>query len=423
MPLTPYGLVLLLVLFAVLIAPLIPMRRRSAGIAHFPIVTVGLLAVNIVCYFASLTGGTPDLDELRKWGMTPRDVNIVTLVTHIFLHGGWDHLLGNMLGLWLFGPHVEEALGRLEYLLFYIGCGIAAGLLHLVFAMTVMPGAADTPLVGASGAIFGLLGLFAVRYWRAKVRVLLLFSVPTVVAVSAFVLLQLLSGLISLYAPGGTGRIANWAHIGGFFFGALLAFPLRMREESRREYGKEDAEKAVAEGDNEVAAAHYRQVLMNAPEDAETHFALARVYMDLRQSEAAHRHLKDSLHFFLKSNQSLAVARVYQDAIRNFESFPLPGFMLQRIANACEETEHFTLAIHALSDLCRDYPDSQEAEVGLLRLGRLHLEKMNQPQNAEAIFSEFLRLYPHSEWKNHATRLREHARRTGGFGTIPAPGL
>lgn len=420
MPHTPYELLQFIVLSVVLIAPLIPMRRRSAGIAHFPTVTVALLAANVICYLASLSGGSPDQDEMRKWGMIPRDVSIVTLVTHLFLHGHWFHLLFNMVVFWFVGPHVEEALGHLEYLLFYIGCGIAAGLLHLVLAMLLMPAAIDTPLVGASGAIFGLLGLFVVRYWRAKV---LLFSVPATVAISFFVALQLFSGIATLSTPGGTGSTAHWAHIGGFFFGALLAFPLRMREESRREYSKEDAEKAVAEGDNEVAAAHYRQMLSNAPEDAETHFALARVYMNLRQSEAAHRHLKESLHFFLKSNQSLAVARVYQDALRNFEVFPIPGYMLQRIANACEETEHFTLAVHALSDLCRDYPDTQEAEVALLRLGRIHLEKMGQPQNAEAIFSEFLRLYPNSEWKNNAIKLRDEARRSNGLGTLPAPGL
>src|SRR4051812_28758997 len=115
--LSPYGLVLLVILFVAFLAPLVPMRRRSAGIAHFPIVTVILLFLNIIFYFASLSGGEPSRAIIANWGMIPREVSILTLLTHVFLHGSWDHLFGNMLGLWLFGPHVEEALGRLEYFL------------------------------------------------------------------------------------------------------------------------------------------------------------------------------------------------------------------------------------------------------------------------------------------------------------------
>jgi membrane associated rhomboid family serine protease len=420
MLLSPYGLLLLIVLFAAFLAPLIPLRRRAVGIAHFPIVTVSLLFANVIFYLASLQQGEPSLRVLQQWGLIPGQLGIFTLITHIFLHGSWDHLFGNMLGLWLFGPHVEEALGRSEYLLFYVGCGIAAGLLHLAFALTVVPSAIGTPLVGASGAIFGLLGLFAVRYWRTRIQVLLVFSVPAVWAVSFFALLQLIAGLISLSSPDGTGKVANWAHVGGFLFGALLAIPLKMREESAREYNKEDAEKAMAVGELEVAASHLRQALENAPEDAETQHALAKVYIQLRQAEAAHRHLLEALRFFLKGNQYVAVARVYQDALEGFEEFPLPARTLQRIASACEETEHYSLAIRALSDLCRDHPESREAEVSMLRLGKLHLHKMNQPQNAEGIFCEFLRLYPDSEWKTHAERLRDEARHSGNF-TSPSP--
>ncbi|GAB4454552.1 MAG: hypothetical protein OHK0029_09270 [Armatimonadaceae bacterium] len=419
MLLSPYGLLLLFALFAAFLAPLIPLRRRSAGIVHFPVVTCALLFSNILLYLLSLNHGEPSYQLIRAWGMTPREFSMITLLTHLFLHGSWDHLLGNMLGLWLFGPHVEEALGRFEYLLLFIGCGVAAGLLHLLIALTMMPVAAGAPLVGASGAIFGLMGLFAVRYWRTRVRVLLLFSIPAVWAVSFFALLQLFAGLFSLGSTDAATRVANWAHVGGFIWGALLAVPLRMREESHREYNKEDAEKAVAQGENEIAASHYRQALEHHPDDAETHHSLANIYIRLRQAEAAHRHMMEALNLFLKSGQSLAVARVYQDSLAGFETFPLSARMLQRIASACEETEHYNLAIHALSDLCREYPDSREAEVGLIRLGKLHLHKMNQPQNAEGIFSEFLRSYPDSEWRVHAQKLQEEARQAG---TVAPPG-
>jgi membrane associated rhomboid family serine protease len=405
-----------------LLSPIVPLRRYAGGMGKFPVVTLCLLLATIACYFASLSGGQPSLAVVKQWGMTPSEVSLLTLVTHLFLHGSWYHLFTNMLGLWIFGPHVEEALGRWEYLTFYLACGIAGGLLHMVLAMTVLTGVAGTPLVGASGAIFGLLGLFAVRYWRDKARVFLLFVVPAVWAVGGFVVLELLAGISALYV-GPLGKVANWAHIGGFAFGALMALPLRMREDSHREYGREDAEKAVESGQNEVAAAHYRQLLKDHPDDAETHHALANVYVALRQGEAAHRHLRDALNLFLAANQYVAVARVYEDALHGFETFPLSAKLLQRIATACEETEHFTLAVHALSELCREYPNAVEAEVGLLRLGKLHLHHLGQPRNAEGIFGEFLRLYPESEWRPHALRLRDEARRTSDGAALPVSGV
>jgi hypothetical protein len=95
----------------------------------------------------------------------------------------------------------------------------------------------------------------------------------------------------------------------------------------------------------------------------------------------------DALKLYLKHGQSLAVARVYEDTVSCFETFPLPPTLLQRVASACEESEQYSLAVRALSELCRDHPKAREAEMGLLRLGKLHLYKLNQPQNAEGIFS------------------------------------
>lgn len=411
---SPVLVLVFLVLLAALAAPLIPMRRRRAGFEGFPAVTLALIFLNGIVFAASLTDGRLNEQFIASWGMIPRHATVITLMTHMFLHGGLLHLVGNMIGLWLFGPHVEEALGKVEYLLFYLGSGVAAGLLHLLIAATMMPAAAGAPLVGASGAIFGVLGLFAVRFWRARVRVFLLFSVPAMWAVGAFAAFQVIAALASLADGGASDSTANWAHVGGFVFGALLAIPLRMREDSRLEYGLEDAEKAAALGDNETAAAHYRGILATTPDDPAAHHALGRVCVRMRQSESAYRHYMDALTLYLRANQPLAVAQVYGDAVEAFENFPLAPNLLQRVASACEEAGQFALAQRALSELCRDYPDAREAEMGLLRLGKLHLHKLNQPQNAAGIFSEFLRLYPDSEWAAHARRLREEADAAAG---------
>ncbi|HEX5581255.1 MAG TPA: rhomboid family intramembrane serine protease [Gemmatimonadaceae bacterium] len=153
-------------------------------------------------------------------------VNLITPLTSMFLHGGWGHILGNCLFLWVFGNNVEDSMGRLRYVAFYLICGLAAAATHVL----VDP-ASPIPTVGASGAISGVLGAYLVLYPRVHVRLLvpIVFFI-TIVRVRAWVVLvlwfvfQLLAGLPQLMAldPEVSGGVAVWAHVGGFVAGALL---------------------------------------------------------------------------------------------------------------------------------------------------------------------------------------------------------
>ena len=409
------------VVLAALALPLVPARRRA--LQTFPAVTVGLIVLNTYLFLITSHGGQLSEEIARGWGLTPQSATLITLLTSAFLHGSWLHLGGNMVGLALFGPHVEEALGRIEYLLFYIGCGIAAGLLHVIVSATLLPGAADVPMIGASGAIFGVLGLFAVRFYRARVRVLLFAHVPAIWAVGCFAALQVIAGVASLADGGRSDSTANWAHVGGFLFGMLLALPLKMREDGRREYQKEDAEDAASAGRMDQAAAYYRLLLTDKPDDVEAHRALGRVCVQLGQGEAAHRHFTDALRLSLRAGHSPAVADVYEEVCLSFTAFPLPPSLLQRVGSACEEMQRFPLALRALGDLCRDFPQAPEAEMALLRMGKLHLQRLGQPDSAQGILEEFLRLYPASEWRTHVQRLLGEARQAQHpGGPLPAPG-
>lgn len=153
-------------------------------------------------------------------------INIYTPLTSMFLHGSWGHLIGNGLFLWVFGRAVEDSLGRLRYVVFYLLCGLAAA----VAQMAVDP-ASPVPMVGASGAISGLLGGFLVLYPRARVRILFIFIIliRVITLPAAFVLLwwiglQVLTGLPQLMSvrPEVSSGVAVFAHIGGFVSGALL---------------------------------------------------------------------------------------------------------------------------------------------------------------------------------------------------------
>jgi membrane associated rhomboid family serine protease len=165
-------------------------------------------------------------------GLPPDDW--LPVLTYMFLHGGWAHLLLNMWTLWLFGAAVEDRLGHLRYLAFYLACGVAAG-----FAHAVVNAHSAAPTVGASGAIAGVLGAYARLFPRAwlilLVPVLFLpvfFAVPAMTYVAVWFALQLLQGTAAALLPG-EGGVAWWAHIGGFLAG-LLFVPLLRRPASRR---------------------------------------------------------------------------------------------------------------------------------------------------------------------------------------------
>ena len=153
-------------------------------------------------------------------------INALTPLTSMFIHGGWGHLLSNMLFLWVFGNNVEDSMGRVRFLAFYLICGLLAAAVHVM-----VDAASPVPTVGASGAISGVLGAYVVLYPRVHVRMLFLFViVPVTFHVRAWVVLifwfawQVLSGLPQLMSvnPEVSSGVAVWAHVGGFVAGALL---------------------------------------------------------------------------------------------------------------------------------------------------------------------------------------------------------
>ena len=156
---------------------------------------------------------------------------LLPMVTSMFLHGGWMHLLGNMLFLWVFGGAVEDAMGRFQYLIFYFVCGVGSAIAHTIFNW-----GSTVPTVGASGAISGVMGAFIVLYPGAQVATLipalfLFFTVriPAFLMLGYWFFLQIFSGLASLGVGGQQGGVAWWAHVGGFLLGAVLVVGKKFR--------------------------------------------------------------------------------------------------------------------------------------------------------------------------------------------------
>jgi membrane associated rhomboid family serine protease len=159
-----------------------------------------------------------------------------TILTSMFLHGGWLHIIGNMWFLWIFGDNIEDHLGHFRYLLFYLACGVAAAITHIIFNLS-----SNEPTVGASGAIAGVMGAYVILYPRARVLTLVFFFlwwIPAWVFLGYWFLIQFLSGAAMSVAETSrsTGGIAFWAHVGGFVAGILLIKILPQRARRYR-YG------------------------------------------------------------------------------------------------------------------------------------------------------------------------------------------
>lgn len=215
----------------------------DAPVSRFPIFTVLLIFINVLVFFYELSLG-PELEHfIGIFGVTPKVLwqwllagdfssAAIVLLSSMFLHGGWLHLGGNMLYLWIFGDNVEDVLGHFRFLGFYLLSGLAAMLSHAYF----LPNS-TAPAIGASGAIAGVLGAYLVNFPGARVYILLplfiffpVITIPAFFALGFWFLQQLLNGLLAVAEPGFT-QVAWWAHIGGFVAGMLLVKILTRRRQ------------------------------------------------------------------------------------------------------------------------------------------------------------------------------------------------
>jgi len=222
---------------------LIPLRD-SAKSSTFPFVNIAIIVLNLVIYVNEVLMEPFELNQFfYTYGLIPAEVSntfytgaavtplLVSFITATFVHGGWFHVLGNMLFLWVFGDNVEDRLGHAKYLLFYLLAGMAGGAAH------IMTNPASTvPVIGASGAVAGVLGAYIIAFPRSRILALVplfviffLAEIPAIVFIAIWFVLQLFNGVASL---GGTATtVAYWAHIGGFVIGALLIKILAQRRE------------------------------------------------------------------------------------------------------------------------------------------------------------------------------------------------
>jgi membrane associated rhomboid family serine protease len=220
---------------------MIPLKDKIQR-RHFPFITLVLIIANIAFFIYEVSLGKNLDNFLLNFSVVPYNIyksvqtgNLnplayLTLLTSLFLHGGWLHLGGNMLYLWVFGDNVEDKLGGMRFLFFYLLCGLTASALHIYIDPL-----SRVPVIGASGAISGVLGAYLLMFPKARIVTLIpififiqIAELPAYLLLGFWFILQFFSGMLSLGSPVSEGGgVAWWAHIGGFISGMILLFPFR----------------------------------------------------------------------------------------------------------------------------------------------------------------------------------------------------
>jgi membrane associated rhomboid family serine protease len=213
-----------------------PIGDDDSARRSLPVVTYALIAFNVLFFLLELNGGE---SFIRQWAFIPRRFgenpagDVPTIFSAMFMHGGWLHLGGNMLFLWIFGDNVEDEFGPAKFLIFYLVCGIAA-----TFAQYFVMPQSSIPNVGASGAIAGVLGGYLLLFPHARVRVLMgnqIVALPALMVLGLWIVLQVFSGVGSVAQTSqtqDTGGVAYMAHVGGFVAGFVLTLLLRERRQT-----------------------------------------------------------------------------------------------------------------------------------------------------------------------------------------------
>jgi membrane associated rhomboid family serine protease len=221
-----------------------PLRDKIPS-KTFPFVTVSLIVINLVVFFYELSLGEQLNSFLNTFSIIPSRFQEVinqpsfqlfpvglSLFSSVFLHGGWMHIIGNMWYLWIFGDNVEDSTGHFRFLMFYLLCGILAGLTHIL-----MNPFSTVPTIGASGAIAGVMGAYFLLFPKSKILTLIfififiqIIEIPAVFFLGFWIILQFISGSMSRGLVDSGGGVAWWAHIGGFLVGLALILIFKKRK-------------------------------------------------------------------------------------------------------------------------------------------------------------------------------------------------
>jgi len=377
-----------------------------------PWATLALIALNLYVFFALQhrpgEENLPLVFSRFEWWMP---------ITYMFAHGSYWHIGLNVLFLWVFGSHAEDALGRGRYLMLYFSAGLSAAALHGLATATLYPAEIDAGLLGASGAIMGVVSLFVLRFHGVQVRFFLWALLPYIFSVRAvwvgiiYVAWDIGSAVMTTGSDG-LGGVAHWAHIGGFIAGALWAWALRLPEEGTDELQADEVRSLVATGAWARAAAVLQERLARNPADPDLHYQLATCFEMMRgDRNLAVQHWNEHLRLLLLSGRTDQAATRFLALTADYEPADFSPATLLRLGAAFERQQDVNDALTAWLAIPRGHRDSPQAPVATMRAAEL-AERTSDIDRARKLYDAITRFWPESSEALTATaRLR----------TLPSP--
>ena len=411
----------------ILLRLVLPMPiRTDRTLKTVPYVTYALLFINIFVHLSTL--GLSDVQMVnfhQAWGFVPNQPNFLTLFTHAFLHDGLMHLVGNMLILWIVGTVLEAGIGSMLFLMLYTASTIAAVLLFSIITKIFLPGDMDIVLVGASGAIAGVLGFATFRYFHLKVMTILLVLgfipvpkpiwFPFWVYGAYFVGTNIISGISTVIDPASSPGVAYWAHIGGFGLGVLAALILQSGNDGMRENIIETSARVATRGEHTFKSIQeVWDLLKKNPKDPELLEALAGLMLVEGQTEQSRDYYLRAVTQFQAQRLPDRAAISYLNVLHHFPDTALPLRDQMNVAAALERSGHFAESAQAYTLVSQIYPDTDEAQNSMLRTSALYSRYFHDDERAKAILLELIRRYPNSTWCDMAReRLSNYEKRVG----------
>jgi len=333
-------------------------------------------------------------------------------LTAAFVHFGYLHIVGNLLYLLLFGWYLEDRLGPVRYALLFLGAAVVGNLTQGWYNLHVLH-LPPTGIIGASGAVSGVLGGFLVRLYVTRVKVAYWVfmplqgytrggrvDIPVIFALALWVILQVSRGLVQL---GGAGpNVAYLTHVTGFAFGIGLMAVLGSWRAGREEAYRIRAQRCLRRGDTWGAQEQLSHYVALRPDDGSAHAELARVQVQTEDQIGAQASYLVACEKLLRANQRGESEDVYQEAVRGFPAFSLSAEPQLDLAFGLERNLKPEAALHAYEAFCRRFPDHEEAPFALLRAANIYARTLEDADRARSCYERLVECYPDDAWVDFA---------------------
>jgi membrane associated rhomboid family serine protease len=390
-----------------------------------------LCFTNVFVHLGTISMNTVQLSQFHDtWGLQLNAVGPmlpVKLFTHAFVHGDILHIAGNLLLLWLMGTVLEATIGSLPFALLYLASLLGAVLLHGGVVRLFFPDAMDVTLIGASGAISGITGYTALRFYYLRVMSLILpfsclpipypFWIPMWVYAGVFAVNETWNG-VAMVLGGQDSYVAHWAHLGGLALGAGAALLLKSPAEANRERVIEGSARATTKGKPVYRSMQdVWNLLQRTPDDPELLEAMAGLILAEGVPGESHEYYMRAVQRFIDLRQPDRAAVAYMNLMRAFPDAVLSARDQMTVAGQLERLGHHADAAQAFTLGATAYPGTEEAQTALLRTATLYIRQLNNPAHAAQLLQYLLREYPASTWAEMARERLRELQKMGVVGT------